>query len=277
MVCGRFRGQHGGAGFGQAVMTGSLADRHGQVPAAVALLGRVLGGGLAGVWLHGSAVAGGLRGQSDLDLLAVVRDGLDAAQRRGLLDGLMALSAPHPAVPGGPRCLEVLVFRQADLAAPCPARAEFVYGEWLRNGFERGATAAPTVDPDLTLVLAQARAVAVPLLGPPLAEVLPVIEGACIRQAMRALLPGLAGALDGDVRNVLLTLARVWFTAGTGGFATKDAAAGWALPRLDAADAAVLDLARQGYVGAVRDDWHGRMEAARHLAATMQDRIGRLL
>lgn len=258
-------------------MMDGLQNEFRQITAVAGLLRQVLGDGLVGLWLHGSAVAGGLRGQSDLDLLAVVRDGLDTGQRRKLVQGLMRLSARHPAAAGGPRCLEVTVFQQADLAAPCPARGAFVYGEWLRDRFEGGGAAAPVTDPDLTLVLAQARAVALPLLGPPAAEILPVIQRACIRRAMGALLPGLVAGLEGDVRNVLLTLARMWYTAETGGFAPKDIAASWAVARLGAGDAAVLDYARRGYAGAVRDGWHGRMDAGHRLAAALRERIAALL
>ncbi|MDM7853300.1 hypothetical protein QUF18_20350 [Pseudochrobactrum kiredjianiae] len=35
-----------------------------------------------------------------------------------------------------------------------PARAEFVYGEWLRDSFEAGEVPLPNNDPEYTLVLA---------------------------------------------------------------------------------------------------------------------------
>jgi len=38
-----------------------------------------------------------------------------------------------------------------------PARAEFVYGEWLRDAFEAGEIPLPVRHPEITLVLAQAK------------------------------------------------------------------------------------------------------------------------
>ena len=83
---------------------------------------------------------------------------------------------------------------------------------------------------------------------------------------MRDVLPGLLGGLRGDERNVLLTLARMWYTASTGKFLTKDAAASWAIPRLPDPDAMMLDHARRAYLGEVADDWTNQGDAARQLA-----------
>jgi hypothetical protein len=61
-------------------------------------------------------------------------------------------------------------------------------------------------------------------------------------------LPGLLEDLDGDTRNVVLTLARVWTTLATGGIRPKDAAADWALPRLPPHRRPVLEHAKQLYL-----------------------------
>src|SRR5690625_4788925 len=102
-----------------------------QIQSALEILHRILDDALLGVYLHGSAVSGALQPQSDIDLLAVAESELTESQRNGLVMDLLCLSGRHPAVPGGPRCLEVMVFCQSDLArGDFPARAEFVYGEW---------------------------------------------------------------------------------------------------------------------------------------------------
>lgn len=233
----------------------------------MALLQRILGDGLLGAYLHGSAVTGGLRPQSDIDLLAVVDAALTASQRKALLMDLLRLSGRHPAAAGAPRCLEVMVFCRADLARGAyPARAEFVYGEWLRGAFEAGEQPIPERDPEYSLILAQARQEAIPLLGPPLAELLPDVPAEHVRQAMRDVLPGLLDGLSGDERNVLLTLARMFYTASTGKFVTKDAAASWAIPRIPDPDAMMLDHARRAYLGEVADDWTDQGNVARQLA-----------
>lgn len=120
-----------------------------QIPSALEILHRILGDALLDVYLHGSAVSGGLQPQSDIDLLAVVGSDLTENQRNDLLTDLLRLSGRHPAVPGGPRCLEVMVFRQSDLTqGDYPGRAEFVYGEWLRDAFEAGEGSMPDRDPE---------------------------------------------------------------------------------------------------------------------------------
>ncbi len=61
-------------------------------------------------------------------------------------------------------------------------------------------------------------------------------------------IPGLLDDLEGDTRNVLLTLARVWTTLATGRIRSKDAAADWALARLPDEHRPVLAHARQLYL-----------------------------
>lgn len=240
-----------------------------QIAQVAAALRRVCGEGLLALYLHGSAAGGGLRPQSDLDVLAVLDRAMSDAQRRALLAALLPLSGRHPAPPGGPRSVEVMVFAQSALSRH-DAQAEFVYGEWLRDSFESGTVPAPATDPDHLLVLAQARRRAIPLLGPDPREILPEISPRQVRHAMRDALPALLDGLQGDERNTLLTLARMWHTARTGRFADKDAAAGWAIARLDRADAALLDAARQAYLGEGRDDWRGREAEVRRAADSLR-------
>lgn len=238
----------------------------------------IFGDALLGVYLHGSAASGGLRPQSDIDLLAVTAREMTGAEREKLLAAMLRISGRHPAAPGNPRCVELVVFHRAELAAPgYPPRAAFVYGEWLRDAFEAGEKAASSADPEYTLVLAQARRDAVRLLGPPAGDLLPEISGAQVRQAMGDALPALIGGLRSDERNVLLTLARMWRTASDGGFATKDAAAGWAMQRLGDRDRATLDHARKAYLGEIADDWDGRQAEAQALAEELRQRVVALL
>ena len=75
---------------------------------------------------------------------------------------------------------------------------------------------------------------------------------------MGAMLGGidpLLADLDDDTRNVVLTLARIWSTLGTGAFHSKDAAADWALERLPPEHRAVLARARAIYLGAEPERW----------------------
>jgi streptomycin 3"-adenylyltransferase len=255
-----------------------MREQTDQVQAATEALCRLLGDSLLAVYLHGSAVLGGLRPQSDIDLLAVIRRPMADDQRRHLLSALLQMSGLHPAKPDGPRCIEVIVFHLPANGGPgFPARAEFTYGEWLRNRFEAGEMPVPTHDPENTLILAQARQAARPLFGPNVAEVLPEIPPTQVRRAMHNALPALLHGLRGDERNVLLTLARMWRTAKTGEFVSKDAAATWAVPQMPVEDAVTLDFARGAYLGFIEDDWNFRWSAAQRAADYLRERVSDLL
>lgn len=255
-------------------MRKSTPEQTDQMRAAKAALKGVLGRALIAVYLHGSAVSGKLRPQSDIDLLAVVDRNMTDDQRDDLLTALLRISARHPAARGGPRCIEVMVFLLSDLSENgFPPRAEFTYGEWLRDEFEAGEIPMPTRDPEYTLVLAQARQEAIPLVGQCASELLPGIPLEHVRQAMGEALPALLHGLQGDERNVLLTLARMWHTASTGEFVTKNAAAAWAIPQISDQDAATLDYARRAYLGEIIDEWGSRGCDTQRLAEHLRERV----
>lgn len=246
----------------------------GQAEAVVAILRDLFREDLLAVYLHGSAVSGGLRPHSDIDLIAVVKRAMTDLERKSLLAALLRISGRHPALPAGPRCLELMVFLASDLAdLPFPARVEFLYGEWLRDAFEQGDVPEPAGDAENTLVLAQAREQALALFGPAAGAFLPDIPVRHVRQAMLDALPSLRANLRGDERNVLLTLARMWWTAVKADFATKDGAATWAARRMPEPEAAALILARDAYLGAAIDMWDDRRAAAEKAADYLQARV----
>nr|WP_274423885.1 aminoglycoside adenylyltransferase family protein [Chelativorans sp. YIM 93263] len=259
-------------------MQAEISEQIGQARTATEALESILQDALLAVYLHGSAVSRGLRPQSDVDLLAIIDSPLTEKQRRRLLSTLLRISGRHPVQPGGPRCLEVMVLLKADLAAlDFPARTEFIYGEWLRDDFEAGQLPKAGVDPENTLILAQARQEAFPLFGPDAKELLPEIPWEHICRAMRDALPALLDGLCGDERNVLLTLARMWRTAATGEFITKDAAATWAARQMPEQESETLIYAREAYLGKIDDDWGNRPTAAQQTAAHLRQRVSELL
>ncbi len=93
-------------------------------------------------------------------------------------------------------------------------------------------------------------------MGPTREHLLPSVPHEDVRRAIADALPALIGNLAGDERrNVLLTLARMWYTLETGTFAPKDAAAEWALPLVSPRPPQPLALAQAAYRGAAVDDW----------------------
>ncbi|WP_306336634.1 nucleotidyltransferase domain-containing protein, partial [Streptomyces sp. KL118A] len=104
---------------------------------------------IVGVYLHGSAVLGGLRPHSDIDVLVVARRHTTAGQRQALTDGLLGLSGGG-ALGEALRPAELTVVVQDDIRPwTYPPRAEFQYGEWLREAYLRGRTPEPAPSPDL--------------------------------------------------------------------------------------------------------------------------------
>lgn len=245
---------------------------------ASAIVENCLGNSLLGIYLHGSVVAGGLRPNSDVDVLVIVGRSLTHADRRFLVAELLEISGRYPTDEAGRRPLELIVFHRGDLTASAyPVRSEFVYGEWLREALEAGEVPKPVSDPELTLLLAQARREARALIGPDPVKLLPVIPESDIRRAIGDALPALLDTLEGDERNVLLTLARMWRTLATGEFVPKDVAAEWAMARLDAVAAAMISHAREGYLGTVEDDWRAWGRQVRQVADELGERVATLL
>ncbi|MGE8686563.1 MAG: aminoglycoside adenylyltransferase family protein [Achromobacter sp.] len=248
-----------------------------QAGQALAILQRHLGGTLVACYLHGSALSGGLRPQSDVDVLAIVDRPLAHATRGPLVRDLMEISA-YPARSDALRPLEVMVFCLQDLdPLPYPARSEFLFGEWLRAEFVAGGLPMPVSDPELTIVLAQARQQALPLLGPGPQRLLPVVPAPDLARAMAGALPALMASLEGDERNVLLTLARMWRTASTGEIVSKDEAAAWAAARMPAAAARLLREARSAYLEGGNEDWTERRNEAERVAGALRAEVRRAL
>lgn len=121
----------------------------------------------------------------------------------------------------------------------------------------------------LTIVLLGDR----PLFGPPPGALLdPVLMEDCVR-AMVGDIKKLMGEFEGDTRNILLTLARIWQTVVTGVIARKDRAATWAQERLPPEYQPLMERARAMYLGREPDDWTGLVSEARACADHMITRI----
>ncbi|MFE2976660.1 aminoglycoside adenylyltransferase family protein [Streptomyces sp. NPDC059258] len=216
-----------------------------QLREIAALAGDALGGDLIGAYLHGSSVLGGLRPASDVDVLLVSRRSMDERERRALLDGLLRISGSG----GMARPVELTVVVQSEVRPwRYPPTCDFLYGEWLRAAYDAGKVPRSEPSPDLALLIAMTLAGDSPLTGPRPAQVLDPVPHSDLVRASVAGIPELLGDLEGDTRNVLLTLGRVWATLSTGRIMPKEAAAAWAIGRLPPEHRAVLEHARQLYL-----------------------------
>ena len=247
-----------------------MTDPSPQLAAITGLVRELLGDDTLGAYLHGSAVLGSLRPHSDTDVLVVSRRRLTHDERIELTRSLMRISGRR--AQGGPaRPIELVVVVQGEVRPwRYPPRCDLLYGEWLRDGYERGEPAAAEehaldLAPLLTMVLQGNR----PLFGPPPSALLDPIPPDDLRHAIVAGIPGLLADLAADTANVLLTLARIWTTLATGAVRAKDQAADWALERLPPEARPALTHARAIYVDGLPDDWPGEVEAIRAAADAM--------
>ncbi|HEX7172137.1 MAG TPA: aminoglycoside adenylyltransferase family protein [Candidatus Limnocylindria bacterium] len=254
-------------------MTGDpVAD---QADAVVGVLARALPAGtVVGAYLYGSAVAGGLRRDSDLDFFGVVNRRLTPAETRALSDGLIPISDRDSRPPSW-RPIELTLAVHGEIRPwRYPPRVAFQYGEWLRGEFQRGDL-APWNDPnpDLAVLVTMVLASGVPRIGPPAGVLLAPVPPEDV-SAMADELPSMLDDLESDTRNVLLTLARMWSTVTTGEVRTKDGAADWALIRLPEEHRQVLELARSSYLGKADDPAYD-LRAVRSHAVLVVDQIRR--
>jgi predicted nucleotidyltransferase len=230
-------------------------------------------GGVAGVYLFGSSAAGGLRPDSDIDVLVLTQRSLSQSERQSLLEFLLRHSGRRATVAPG-RPLEVTALVVDDVVPwRYPPVCDFLYGEWLRDDFVAGDVPARHVNPDLAVLVTTARQHAVCLYGPPLDEVLAPVPIEHLVRSLQDSLDPLLDDLVGDERNVVLTLARMAVTAETGQIVSKDQAADLILPGLREPHRSVLSLAARGYLGEVDDEWADIHEQVRETAAELAARV----
>lgn len=239
-----------------------------QIAEILAALRDVLGHELIGAYLHGSAVLGGLRALSDIDVLAVSKGQMTRHGKGRMVAHLLAISGTYPsAVPPRPVELTIVVWSQIR-PWRFPPRMDFQYGEWWRDRFQRGELEPwpSSANPDLTLQVTMALLGGATLAGPPPTEVFDPVPRRDVIDALVGSIRAVVQDIDWDTRNVVLTLARIWSGVATGAVQSKDAAAEWALPRLPPEYRAVLARARGIYLGTEEEQWDDIQDSIRPFA-----------
>lgn len=102
-----------------------------QVSAVTALLQKILQKQLIGVYLYGSAVLGGLKHESDLDILAIIKGYLNEEHRLILTKQLLELSGKTGDKNNRPLEVTIISENILSLTEKIP-ECEYMYGEWLR-------------------------------------------------------------------------------------------------------------------------------------------------
>lgn len=234
-------------------------------------------GDVIGAYLYGSATTTGLRPDSDIDLLIVTRRSLIDSERTALASLLLSLSGWKGHALRFPdaadrRPVELTSLVLGDLhpltdAPPC----DFQYGEWIREHLLDGVLPQPAPDPEVLVLLATAHSSHTSLRGPVLDKLVDPVPAELLRQALRAIVPEVIRNLVGDERNALLTLARIVVTMETGQIVPKDAAAQALAQRLAGHDRELLEYARAGYLGLVRDGWREESSRALRVACALNE------
>ena len=212
-----------------------IAEVSTQLSEVVGVIERHLEPTLLAVHLYGSAVDGGLKPHSDIDLLVTVTVRLDETTRRALINDLWKLRLPGESEIL--RAVEVTIVVHDDIIPwRYPAKRELQFGEWQRNDILAGIFEPATIDIDLAILLTKAREHSVALVGPAAEELFDPVPEQDLFEALNETLTLWNSPPDwaGDERNVVLTLSRIWYSAVTGKIAPKDVAADWAMERLPA-------------------------------------------
>lgn len=232
------------------------ADRK-EIAEILAALRDVLGHVLIGAYLHGSAVLGGLRPLSDIDVLAVSARQTARNEKGRMVARLLAVSGSYPSAVGS-RPVELTIVVWSEIRPwRYPPRMDFQYGEWWRDRFQRGELEPwqSSTNRDLALLVTMALRGGATLAGPPPSEVFDPVPRADFVDALVAGIGAVVQDIDWDTRNVVLTLARIWSGVVTGAVQSKHAAAEWALPRLASHHRAVLARACGIYLGTEEEHW----------------------
>ena len=248
------------------------AECYQQISQVIGTANELLDHRILGIYLYGSATLGGLRPDSDIDILILTNAEMPADVRKKLTKRLMDISGWWRIDEKRP--LEVTVVNQKDMVPwQFPPKCEYMYGEWLRLEMEAGKIPQACYDTDLAILLWQARKYSKVLKGKAAETWIPDIPFEEIRKAIRSSLPGLLGNLKGDERNVLLTLARMWFTLETGEISAKDRAAEWACSKLPKDLSPLLEIAKEAYLGKLDDHWENTEKETMLLADYMKEKI----
>jgi predicted nucleotidyltransferase len=221
----------------------------------------VLGDNLVGAYLHGSAVLGGLRPRSDIDVIAVVRRRATEGEKRRLAQLALGVSGRGGDAVGR-RPLELDVVVQGEIHPwRYPPRFEFHYSELWRERFEHGELEpwSKRTNVDLASAITMALAGDTPLHGPPAADVFERVPRSDYVDAVLRDVDTVDDYIEWDARNVILTLPRIWTAVATEEIHSKDSAAEWALARLPEQHRPVLERARAVYRGEADEPAWDRM------------------
>lgn len=238
---------------------GSTAKK--QIHQCLTLVKEIFGQDLLGVYLYGSSVLGGLEKYSDLDLFVISYRSTSYEEKSKLTRGLLKISGVYMRSKKLP--IEMTIVEKSEINPwHYPPKFDFQYGEWLRKQFETGNIDPWTSKemPDLALLITQILLASYTLEGSVPDQLLCNVPYKDFMQAITYALPHLMLDLENDVRNVLLTYARIWCTITTNVIHSKPAAANWVINHISQQYRPVMERARAICKGEKKEHWDDLQE-----------------
>ncbi len=247
-----------------------------QIHECLNLLKEIFGQDLLGVYLFGSSVLGGLQKYSDIDLFVVSNRASTREEKTKLVKALLGISGVYMKSKKLP--IELTIVEKSEVNPwRYPPRFDFQYGDWLREEFEHGNIEPwPAKEmPDLALLVTQILLASKTLVGARPDHLLCKIPYRDFVTALTDTLPDLMSELDSDVRNVLLTLARIWSTVASDSIRSKPAAAEWVISRLPEGYRPVMERAKAICQGDEKEYWGDIQEIIKPCADFIVSEIDR--
>jgi streptomycin 3"-adenylyltransferase len=222
-----------------------------QIAKACNTIAQYLGDSLLAIHLFGSAIeAEGLKPYSDIDLFVTVDTPVTKRKRKQLMCALLSNSASPKSDPFL-RALEVTVVNYHDLNPwTYPPKREMQFGEWLRDDILSGVFEAGAKDIDLAIIIKKIRLSSIPIVGQKASKLFEPISDRDFTNALQRTLLIWNSELDwlGDERNIILTIARIWYSISTGLINSKDEAAIWLIDRIPTKYHLLVIKARHDYL-----------------------------
>lgn len=243
-----------------------------QVDETILLLKNLFSDEILGIYLYGSATLGILQPNSDLDILVIMKREVSMVERRILTDSLSIISGKVGCIEKRP--LEITIINYRDISPlKFPPKCEYMYGEWLREDIDAGKIIQASYEPDIILLLWQVYNSSITLNGKEPSRLIPVISITEVKKAMKYSLSSLIKNFENDERNVLLTLARMWYTLETEKLTTKDIAAEWVLKKIPLKFRKIIENLKNEYLGKKYNDWDKVKDEAINLVKFMEQHI----
>ena len=218
----------------------------------------ILGGNLAGVYLHGSAAMGCWNPEKrDLDLIVVVQDSPDDVCKRAFMDMVADLDARMPGREAGHSGIEMSVVRREvcrPFVYPTPFELHFSAGhrEWYRRDPGEYILKMKGTDKDLAAHFTVIRRRGRCLWGLPVEAVFGEVPAGDYLDSVLEDISGAQEEIAGNTLYLTLNLARVKAYLVEGSVLSKKEGGEWGLRNLPAKFRPLLRAALEDYEGGGR-------------------------